>query len=109
WADSVGRERVQYLVDGRPVPRLVAAQHALADRLVFRTIREAFGGRVRLMITGAAPTAPEILRFFWAAGLPIYEAYGMTESTVITHINRDGAVRLGSVGRAIAPAVCRIA
>ena len=49
-----------------------------------------FGGRVRTMLTGAAPTAMGILEFFWAAGLPIYEAYGMTESTVITHVNRPG-------------------
>ncbi len=109
WADSVGRRRVRYLVEGRAVPSSLAAQHAIADRLVFRKIRQAFGGRVRLMITGAAPTAPEILEFFWGAGLPIYEAYGMTESTVITHINREGAVRLGTVGRVIPPAICRIA
>lgn len=109
WADAVGRERVEHLLSGRPLPTSLAARHALADRLVFRRIREAFGGRVRLMITGAAPTAPEILRFFWGAGLPIYEAYGMTESTVITHINREGATKLGTVGRAIAPALCRIA
>lgn len=109
WADSVGRRRVRYLVEGRPVPVGLAAQHAVADRLVFRKIRQAFGGRVRLMITGAAPTAPEILEFFWGAGLPIYEAYGMTESTVITHINREGAVRLGTVGRVIPPASCRVA
>ncbi len=109
WADRIGRARVRYLVDGRPIPPALAAQHAIADRLVFRTIREAFGGQVRLMITGAAPTAPEILEFFWAAGLPIYEAYGMTESTVITHINREGAVRLGTVGRVIPPGTCRIA
>lgn len=109
WADSVGRRRVRYLVQGKSVPAPLAAQYALADRIVFRKIRQAFGGRVRLMITGAAPTAPEILEFFWGAGLPIYEAYGMTESTVITHINREGAVRLGSVGRVIPPAVCRIA
>jgi long-chain acyl-CoA synthetase len=109
WADGVGRRRVRYLVEGRPVPVGLAAQYALADRLVFQKIRGAFGGRVRLMLTGAAPTAPEILEFFWGAGLPIYEAYGMTEATVVTHINREGAVRLGTVGRAIPPATCRIA
>ena len=91
------------------VPPTIAAQYLIADRLVFKRIREAFGGRVRMMITGAAPTAPEILSFFWSAGLPVYEAYGMTESTVITHINREGAVRLGTVGRVIPPTVCRIA
>ncbi len=67
-----------------------------------KRIREVFGGRMRMMITGAAPTAMNILEFFWAAGLPIYEAYGMTEATVVTHINRPGDVRLGTVGRVIA-------
>jgi long-chain acyl-CoA synthetase len=50
-----------------------------------------------------------ILEFFWAAGLPVYEAYGMTESTVITHANRPGATRLGTVGRCIAPMETKIA
>ena len=109
WADGVGRARIRHVLSGGRVPATIAVQHALADRLVFRKIRGAFGGRVRVMITGAAPTAPEILEFFWAAGLPIYEAYGMTEATVITHINREGAVRLGTVGRVLSPALCRIA
>ena len=104
-----GKKRLRYVVEGRRVPPTIAAQYLIADRLVFKRIREAFGGRVRMMITGAAPTAPEILSFFWSAGLPVYEAYGMTESTVITHINREGAVRLGTVGRVIPPTVCRIA
>jgi long-chain acyl-CoA synthetase len=109
WACGVGRERVKYIVENRHVPPALAAQYLIAEQLVFKRIRQAFGGRVRMMITGAAPTAPEILTFFWGAGLPIYEAYGMTESTVITHINKESAVRLGSVGRVIAPTVCKIA
>lgn len=109
WADQVGRRRSSHIVDGRAVPPLLALQYRIAERLVFEKIRAAFGGRVRLMITGAAPTAHEILGFFWGAGLPIYEAYGMTESTVITHVNREGAVRLGTVGRVIPPTTCRIA
>jgi len=109
WADEVGRTRARRIVEGRAVPPLVALQYRVADKLVFSKIREAFGGRVRSMITGAAPTAPEILDFFWGAGLPIYEAYGMTEATVITHINREGAVKLGTVGRVIPPAEHRIA
>ena len=109
WAKEVGKRRLPYVIEGKPVPLALRSQHALADRLVFSRIRAAFGGRVRLMITGAAPTAPAILEFFWSAGLPIYEAYGMTESTVITHINRPGAVRLGTVGRVIDPMAVRIA
>ncbi|MDQ3035792.1 MAG: long-chain fatty acid--CoA ligase [Myxococcota bacterium] len=109
WACAVGRERLEHRLAGRAVPPLLAAKYAIADRLVFRRIRGAFGGRVRMMLTGAAPTAPAILEFFWAAGLPIYEAYGMTEATVVTHINTEQAVKLGTVGRVIAPAECRIA
>lgn len=62
-----------------------------------------------MMVAGAAPTSTAILEFFWAAGLPIYEAYGMTEATVVTHINTESAVKLGTVGRVIAPTECRIA
>ena len=109
WACDVGRRRLEHRLANRAIPASLAAQHALADRLVFRRIRDAFGGRVRMMITGAAPTAPAILEFFWAAGLPIYEAYGMTESTVVTHINTERAVKLGTVGRVIAPTEHRIA
>jgi long-chain acyl-CoA synthetase len=109
WACEVGKRRLEKRLAGKPIPPALALQYRIADRVVFRRIREAFGGRIRMMITGAAPTAPAILEFFWAAGLPIYEAYGMTESTVITHINTEEAVRLGTVGRAIAPMECRIA
>ena len=75
--------------------------HRVADKVVFSKVREAFGGRVKRFVTGAAPIPRPILVFFWAAGLPIYEMYGMTEATVVTHGNRPGGVRLGSVGRAL--------
>jgi long-chain acyl-CoA synthetase len=109
WAFEVGKARLALSFAGKPIPVSLAARFAIADRLVFRRIRSAFGGRARLMITGAAPTAPAILELFWAAGLPIYEAYGMTESTVITHLNTRDATRLGTVGKVIAPSEHRIA
>ena len=109
WAVGVGKERIPYLTTGRPVPMHIEARYKLAERLVFKRIQGAFGGRVRMMMTGAAPTARAILELFWAAGIPIYEAFGMTEATVITHANRIGATRLGSVGKVIAPAECKIA
>ncbi len=101
WAEATGREVVRRWQSGERIPPWLRAQHALADRLVFSKLRAVFGGRVRHMVTGAAPIAPEILSFFWAAGFRIYEVYGMTESTVVTHANRPGSVRLGSVGRAL--------
>ena len=101
WAERTGQEVVRRWQAGERIPPWLRAQHVLADRLVFSKLRAVFGGRVRHMVTGAAPIAPEILSFFWAAGFRIYEVYGMTESTVVTHANRPGSVRLGSVGRAL--------
>jgi len=109
WALATSTRRVRLMHENRPVPLGVRVQHALADRLVWKRVRQAFGGRVRLFVTGAAPIALSILEFFWAAGLPIYEAYGMTEATVATHINRPGSVRLGSVGKVIPRMQCKLA
>lgn len=109
WALDVGKRAVALEIAGLAVPPALAAERALADRLVFRRIRQAFGGRVRLFVTGAAPIALPILEFFWAAGLPIYEVYGMTEATVATHANRPGAVKLGTVGRVLPSMEAKIA
>ena len=109
WAVSVGVRCARLEIAGERVPAHLRVQRALADRLVFRKVRAAFGGRCRYFITGAAPIALEILEFFWGVGLPIYEVYGMTEATVATHANRPGAVRLGTVGRVIAPMEAKIA
>jgi long-chain acyl-CoA synthetase len=109
WAERVGREAVKRWQAGEPIPFGLKMKLGLADRLVFSKLRAIFGGRVRYFITGAAPIAPEILEFFWAAGFPIYEMYGMTESTVITHANVPGSVKLGSVGRALSIVEDRIA
>ncbi|MCA9718581.1 MAG: long-chain fatty acid--CoA ligase [Myxococcales bacterium] len=109
WAERVGRRRIRRVLDGERVPVRLELQYKLADALVFKKIRAAFGGRVRQFVTGAAPIAYEILEFFWAAGLPIYEVYGMTEATVMTHCNAPGAIRLGSVGLPLDGVECRLA
>ncbi len=99
WAESVGLRVVARWQAGDRVPIALLVQYRLADKLVFSKLREVFGGRVKYFVTGAAPIPRRILDFFWAAGFPIYEVYGMTEATVLTHLNRPGAVRLGSVGK----------
>jgi len=109
WAEAVGREAVQLWQAGKPIPFGLKLKFGIADKLVFSKLRAVFGGRVRYFVTGAAPIAPEILEFFWAAGFPIFEVYGMTESTVITHTNAPGHVKLGSVGRPLGVVEDRIA
>jgi len=100
-AESAGLAVVEAWQGGRAPTLPQRLAYRVADRLVFARVREAFGGRIKLFLTGAAPIPRPILAFFWAAGLPIYEMYGMTEATVVTHGNRPGMVRLGSVGRAL--------
>ena len=109
WADGVARRRIRHLLAGEKVPVLLALQHRLADRLVFAKIRALLGGRVRFCLTGAAPISHEILEFLWAIGLPILEAYGMTEATVVTHIGRLDRPRLGTVGRLLPSLEMRLA
>ncbi len=109
FAVRVARQAARYRQQGQPLPLWLKAQHAVADRLVFREVRDAFGGRARQFVTGAAPIALEILEFFWGAGLDVYEVYGMTEATVVTHANLPGHVRLGTVGKVLEPMEHRIA
>lgn len=98
-AVGIAREAARYKTRGEPLPFALGLKWALADKVIFTKVRGAFGGRVRYSVTGAAPIAVEILELFWGADLPIYEAYGMTEATVITHSNRPGFVKLGTVGK----------
>ena len=74
-------------------------QHKLADKLVLSKIRDLFGGRVRLCVTGAAPISQEILEFFWGAGVLILEGYGMTETSTAATINRPDAFKFGTIGK----------
>lgn len=101
WAEATGLLVVQHWQRGEDIPFGLKLKYKIADRLVFSKLRGVFGGRVKFFITGAAPTPRKVLEFFWSAGFPIYEVYGMTEATVISHANRPGQVRLGSVGKAL--------
>jgi len=109
WALSIGNERAELVNRGEPVPTWLQALDAVAHRLFFEDIHETLGGRVRLLVSGGAPLAPEIIRFFHAVGLPLLEGYGLTETTPILTINRPGATRIGSVGQAFPGVTLKIA
>ncbi|WP_436497019.1 AMP-dependent synthetase/ligase [Actinokineospora sp. HUAS TT18] len=101
------------------VPRLFEKAYGMVRTQVERAattteqaqdlVRAALGGRVREALTGAAPIAPEILEFFAGSGIPVYEAYGMTESTALISANTPGHVRFGSVGKPLPGVTVRIA
>lgn len=101
WAVKVGKKVNELEEQGKQPGFLLAKQHGLADKLVFTKIRAIFGGELKLALTGAAPIDPEIIRFFHAAGVPVYEAWGMTETSTGGTANLPGASKVGTVGKAL--------
>ena len=98
WAVSVGLQVSRLRQVGeRPSP-LLALQYKLADKLVFSTIRERFGGRVRFFISGSAALDREIAQWFDAVGVVLLEGYGLTETSAASSLNRPTAYRFGTVG-----------
>ncbi|MFW5692266.1 MAG: AMP-dependent synthetase/ligase [Chloroflexota bacterium] len=90
---------------------LYRAQLAVADALVFRQWREAFGGNMLALVSGGAPLDPRLGRIFTAAGLPVLEGYGLTESSPVLAVNRYDPQyrRIGSVGPPLDNVEIRIA
>ncbi len=99
WAFGVGRQVVALQQQGKQPGGLLAFQHKLADKLVFSKIRDRFGGRISVMISGSAPLSPEIAEFFHAAGLRLLEGYGLTETSAGAFVNLPDNYRIGSVGK----------
>jgi long-chain acyl-CoA synthetase len=94
---------------GEPVPDEMQAQFDQADQQIFSKVRQLFGGDVRQAVSGAAPIAPEILEFFYAAGVPVMEGWGMTETTGVGTVGTLDDVKFGTVGKALPGVEIRIA
>ncbi|MCW3039220.1 MAG: AMP-dependent synthetase and ligase [Solirubrobacterales bacterium] len=102
--------KVRELQDaGQEVPAELQAPFDAAEAQLFSKVRAAFGGRLQEAVTGAAPIAPDILRFFSACGVPVYEGYGMTETATVATNSTHEHHRFGSVGRALPGVDVRIA
>ena len=102
---ACGHEAACRRLQDRRLPPALALRHRFWDWLVLARLRRRIGlGRARRAISGAAPVAGDLLRWYRAIGVPIYEGYGLTESTGVVTVNGPAADRVGSVGRA-APGV----
>jgi long-chain acyl-CoA synthetase len=106
---EVGLQVRELIEREQPVPDELRERFEEADERLFRHVREIFGGQLRQASSGAAPIAPEILKFFWACGVPVLEGYGMTESATSAAISTLEHHRFGSVGRALPGVQLRIA
>jgi long-chain acyl-CoA synthetase len=99
WAFSVGRKVSALQQRKQPIPPLLAAQRAIAHKLVFQKIHAVLGGRLRFMVSGGAPLSKEIAEFFHAAGILICEGWGLTETCAAATVNDPSDYAFGSVGR----------
>jgi long-chain acyl-CoA synthetase len=109
WAVEVAKQWAVAKSEGRNAGLFLTLKHKIADRLVYSKLREALGGRIRALVSGGAPLAPELAQFFYGAGMPIYQGYGLTESSPVIAVNTPNANRLGSVGKAVTGVRVRIA
>ena len=109
WAMGVARESVRWKAYGERAPFLLRLRWGIADRVVYSKIRDGVGGRMRAFISGGGPLAPELAEFLWAVGVPVYQGYGLTETSPVVCANYPGANKVGTVGRPIAHVRVRIA
>ena len=110
WSLGVGERYEEMREEGGTPSVLLRAQRWLAEKLVFHNLKVMLGlDRARIMFTGAAPVSPDLIRWYRAIGLDLYELYGQTECSGITSSNRDGANRLGSIGQAVPHVEMKIA
>ena len=109
WAFGVGRQMSKCQQEGVQPGRVLRAQHAVADRLVFRKIRARLGGNIRYLVSGSAALSREVAEWFHAAGLLILEGYGLTETSAGTCLNRPDNWKFGTVGEPLAGSEVMIA
>jgi long-chain acyl-CoA synthetase len=109
-AIEAGRRAVRLEQAGKPVPLGLRLRRALFDRLVYRKIRERMGlDQARVVFSGAAPLADDVLEFFLALGLPLLEGYGLSESTAPATLNRPDSLKVGTVGPPLPGVEMRVA
>ena len=96
--DTARKYMKQTVRHGKPGP-VLAAHRALYEPLVYSQLKEALGGRIKWLVCGGAPLDPELLTFYRGAGIPVYEGYGLTETTAPCAFAPLGTpFRPGSVG-----------
>lgn len=91
------------------VPAGLAFKHAIADALVYKTIRNRLGGRLRILVSGGAALPRQLAYFFYGFGLTILEGYGLSETSPVIACNRPGQFKFGSVGLPIPGVEVKIA
>ena len=109
WSVSVAREYAKHKLAHRPAPLFLKLKHAIAMKLVFAKWHAAFGGRIRLLVSGGAALPEDLAYIYIGAGIPIIQGYGLTETSPVITTSHLDALRVATVGTAIPHVDIRIA
>ncbi|HEV8426466.1 MAG TPA: long-chain fatty acid--CoA ligase [Pyrinomonadaceae bacterium] len=109
WSVSVAREYAKYAIAHEPVPAFLKFKHWIASKLVFSKWQWAFGGRMRLLVSGGAALPEDLTNIYIGAGIPIVQGYGLTETSPVITTSKIEDNRPGTVGKAIPNVDIRIA
>src|ERR1700676_1831260 len=108
WAVHVARRAAPWRASAKSVSPALKLEWTLADKLVYKKIRTGTGGKLRMVFSGGAPLSKDLAEFFWSIGIPIYQGYGLTETSPILTSNYP-VNRVGSSGKPIPNVLIRIA
>ena len=109
WAIRVAARAVPWKAYGKSASAGLKFEWGVADKIVYSKIRAGLGGRIRILTAGGAPLAPELAEFFWSVGLPVFQGYGLTETSPIVTANSPRSNEIGTVGPPIPDVQVRIA
>jgi long-chain acyl-CoA synthetase len=109
WAVEVGKQWAQRKSDRKPIPFALSVQHKAADLILFDKIRNAMGGRIRILVSGGAALSNEVSLAFLGAALPIVQGYGLTETSPVITAGQLHDIRVGTSGKPIRNVEVRIA
>ena len=109
WSVEMGKRWAQRVSDRKGIPFFLAAQHQLADLILFDKLRKAMGGRIRILVSGGAALSNDVSLAFLGAGLPIVQGYGLTETSPVITAGQLHDIRVGTSGKPIRNVEVRIA
>lgn len=98
WAVDIGKKYVAATYIDKQPSSLLNVKYSIADRLIFSKVRAKFGGNMKMFCCGGAPLDKTINEFFWVIGIPIFEGYGLTETSPALCFNNFEHIRFGSIG-----------
>ncbi len=109
WAFVVGKDYARLATSHQKIPALLELKRKIADKLIFAKMRNALGGRIRLLVSGGAALPEDLALLYIGAGLPIVQGYGLTETSPVITAGMMEDNRVGTVGKPIRNVAVRIA